>query len=127
MPVKEKVKLIAAQQDEINKREETETSGVEKKHKGVRILPPSPVTVRKMSVEEELYKYDDVVTRSTPVTQVLEQMENKPEFPQQDIFTTSKKSKVMAEHDYSTIDSGISQSYSNFESRAEYEETKICQ
>merc|ERR1711892_1149529 len=64
IPVKEKVKLIAAQQEELTRREEaSNTQGSENvKHKGVRILPPSPVTVRKMSVEEELHLYDNVVS-----------------------------------------------------------------
>jgi len=74
IPVKEKVKLIAAQQEELNKREEaTAAQGADNvKHKGVRILPPSPVTVRKMSVEDELHSYDTVVSRTTPVTQMME-------------------------------------------------------
>merc|ERR1712106_383793 len=82
IPVKEKVKLIAAQQEELTRREEASTAhGSENvKHKGVRILPPSPVTVRKMSVEEELHHYDNVVSRTTPVTQLME-VTQKPERP----------------------------------------------
>merc|ERR1711892_1050738 len=82
IPVKEKVKLIAAQQEELTRREEASTTqGSENvKHKGVRILPPSPVTVRKMSVEEELHHYDNVVSRTTPVTQLME-VTQKPERP----------------------------------------------
>merc|ERR1711956_38958 len=49
--VKEKVKMIAQQQEEIVRREELrKKTGVEHSsspHGGVRILPPSPVTVRK--------------------------------------------------------------------------------
>jgi hypothetical protein len=75
LPVREKVKLIAAQQEELCRREAEAGSDPEaRRPKGIRILPPSsPVTVRKMSVEEELYFYDKVVTRTTPVTQVMEQ------------------------------------------------------
>jgi len=82
IPVKEKVKLITAQQEELTRREEASTTqGSENvKHKGVRILPPSPVTVRKMSVEEELHHYDNVVSRTTPVTQLMEVIQ-KPERP----------------------------------------------
>ena len=76
LPVREKVKLIAAQQEELCRREQ-EADPDAKRPKGVRILPPSPVTVRKMSVEEELYYYDKVVTRTTPVTQVMEQEDNR--------------------------------------------------
>merc|ERR1719323_3024835 len=73
IPVKEKIKMIAAQQEELNRKEvERESqsktqSQSEHKQKGVRILPPSPVTVRKMMVEEELQNYDTAVTRTTPV------------------------------------------------------------
>ena len=65
IPVKEKIKMIAAQQEEIMKKEEeaSKTQQAEHKQKGVRILPPSPVTVRKMMVEEELQNYDTAVTR----------------------------------------------------------------
>ena len=124
MPVKEKIKLIAAQQEELNRKEEASaatSSSTEKKHKGVRILPPSPVTVRKMSVEEELYQYDEVVTRSTPVTQVMEKMQNKPDATnQQDIFTPAQapKSVGFADTDYSTLDSGFSNSHTSFESKS---------
>ena len=48
------------------------SSQAETKQKGVRILPPSPVTVRKMMVEEELQNYDTAVTRTTPVTGMME-------------------------------------------------------
>jgi len=115
LPVKEKVKIIAAQQEEINKKEEASGSTtVEKKHKGVRILPPSPVTVRKMSVDDELFQYDQVVTRTTPVTQVMERMQNQPDIPVlQDIFTKQTKS----EQDYSTVDSGFTQSMSSFDTK----------
>ena len=71
--MKEKIKMIAAQQEELNRKEvERESqsktqSQSEHKQKGVRILPPSPVTVRKMMVEEELQNYDTAVTRTTPV------------------------------------------------------------
>ena len=59
IPVKEKIKMIAAQQEELMRKEEASksqgnSSQTETKQKGVRILPPSPVTVRKMMVEEEL-------------------------------------------------------------------------
>ena len=119
LPVKEKVKLIAAQQEELCRKEEASgSSGTEKKHKGVRILPPSPVTVRKMSVEDELYQYDQVVTRSTPVTQVMEKMQNKPLSPV--MFNQSSiKSKHFSDTDYSTLDSGLSRSVSNYETNKE--------
>jgi hypothetical protein len=79
LPVREKVKLIAAQQEELCRREQ-EADPDAKRPKGVRILPPSPITVRKMSVEEELYQYDKVVTRTTPVTQVMELEDNRTGF-----------------------------------------------
>ena len=49
VPVKEKVKLIAQQQEEIVRREEMrkKTGSDMSMAGGVRILPPSPVTVRK--------------------------------------------------------------------------------
>ena len=130
MPVKEKVKLIAAQQEELNRRDESNTkssTSTEKKNKGVRVLPPSPVTVRKMSVDEELLQYDEVVTRSTPVTQVMEIMQTKPLSPvQQDVFRSSYQSNAKSiqanEQDYSTLDSGISQSVSNYVTSSESRE-----
>ena len=70
--------MIAAQQEELNRKEvereaATKSSQAgEHKQKGVRILPPSPVTVRKMMVEEELKDYDTAVTRTTPVTKMME-------------------------------------------------------
>jgi len=74
VPVKEKIKLIAAQQEELLRKEEAKTqSGSEQaKQKGVRILPPSPVTVRKTSAEEELHHFDSTVKRSTPTTHYFE-------------------------------------------------------
>ena len=75
IPVKEKIKMIAAQQEELTRREEASTSHTEHKQKGVRILPPSPVTVRKMMVEQELQNYDTAVTRTTPVTKMMESKE----------------------------------------------------
>ena len=76
IPVKEKIKMIAAQQEELMRKEEASkgqgSSQAETKQKGVRILPPSPVTVRKMMVEEELQNYDTAVTRTTPVTGMME-------------------------------------------------------
>ena len=121
LPVREKVKMIAAQQEELNRKEELNS---EKKNKGVRVLPPSPITVRKMSVDDELFQYDEVVTRSTPVTQVLEKMSVKPLSPvQPDIFTHAYQSNVKShsayDQDYSSLDSGISQSVSSFEAKKE--------
>ena len=75
IPVKEKIKMIAAQQEELMRREEASPSQSEHKQKGVRILPPSPVTVRKMMVEQELQHYDTAVTRTTPVTKMMESKE----------------------------------------------------
>ena len=75
IPVKEKIKMIAAQQEELLRREEAskvDSKEKDPKQKGVRILPPSPVTVRKLMVEEELQHYDTAVTRTTPVTGMLE-------------------------------------------------------
>merc|ERR1712106_1154894 len=91
IPVREKVKLIAAQQEELNRKEEATNvhSSENVKHKGVRILPPSPVTVRKMSVEEELHHYDTVVSRTTPVTQLMENT-RKPERPPPPVYATSE-------------------------------------
>ena len=123
MPVKEKVKLIAAQQEELNRKEEmSSTPGTERKNKGVRIMPPSPVTVRKMSVDDELFDYDDVVTRSTPVTQVLEKSQTANTF-QQDIFTKPAATNIRKfeanEPDYSSLDSGFAQSSSHFEAKTQ--------
>ena len=115
MPVKEKVKLIAAQQEELMRKEETEGSGASEKKKGVRILPPSPVTVRKMSVDDELYHYDEVVKRSTPVTQVLEKH----------AAATNLMVKESSEsrRDYSSFDSAISKSMqSEYSSSSHYEQ-----
>lgn len=105
LPVKEKVKLIAAQQEELLKKEENESSSViEKKSKGVRILPPSPVTVRKMSVDDELYNYDEVVKRSTPVTQMSERnLESQ-------IHESQNMTSCETRRDYSSFDSAISKS-----------------
>ena len=75
IPVKEKIKMIAAQQEELLRKEEAskvESREKDPKQKGVRILPPSPVTVRKLMVEEELQHYDTAVTRTTPVTGMLD-------------------------------------------------------
>ena len=92
LPVKEKVKLIAAQQEELLRKEErsTKTSGESYKSKGVRILPPSPVTIRKMSVEEELHHYDSVVTRSTPTTGFMETPPPRPELPDMPMYQVNK-------------------------------------
>eukprot|EP00090_Calanus_glacialis_P010651 TRINITY_DN19094_c0_g1_i3.p1 TRINITY_DN19094_c0_g1~~TRINITY_DN19094_c0_g1_i3.p1 ORF type:complete len:1028 (-),score=301.07 TRINITY_DN19094_c0_g1_i3:126-3209(-) len=115
IPVKEKVKLIAAQQEELNRREEASAAqGSENvKHKGVRILPPSPVTVRKMSVEEELHHYDTVVSRTTPVTQLME-IAQKPERPpppsEADYSTEQSISSSQARMQTSSI-SQVSSSY----------------
>ena len=123
LPVKEKVKLIAAQQEELNRKEEMNTTPVsERRNKGVRIMPPSPVTVRKMSVDDELFDYDDVVTRSTPVTQVLEKSYTANNV-QQDIFTKPAASNVRKfeanDPDYSSLDSGFAQSHSHFETKTQ--------
>ena len=67
--------MIAAQQEELMRREEASPSHSDHKQKGVRILPPSPVTVRKMMVEQELQNYDTAVTRTTPVTKMMESKE----------------------------------------------------
>ena len=75
IPVKEKIKMIAAQQEELLRREEAskvDSKEKDPKQKVVRILPPSPVTVRKLMVEEELQHYDTAVTRTTPVTGMLD-------------------------------------------------------
>ena len=92
LPVKEKVKLIAAQQEELLRKEErsTKTSGESHKSKGVRILPPSPVTIRKMSVEDELHHYDSVVTRSTPTTGFMETPPPRPELPDMPMYQVKK-------------------------------------
>lgn len=84
LPVKEKVKLIAAQQEELLRKEEKKSDN--HKQRGVRILPPSPVTVRKMSVEEELHHYDSVVTRSTPTTGFMETPPPRPELPDMPMY-----------------------------------------
>ena len=53
VPVKEKVKMIAQQQEEIVRREEMrKKTGGDVPTGGVRILPPSPVTVRKTESHE---------------------------------------------------------------------------
>merc|ERR1719430_412588 len=117
IPVKEKVKLIAAQQEELEKKEEskrTETSD-NPKQRGVRILPPSPVTVRKMSVEEELHSFDSEVTRTTPTTGFMETPPPRPQLPDLPMYQEVRQSKEQStmestEADYSTIDSGISHS-----------------
>merc|ERR1719158_770360 len=117
LPVKEKVKLIAAQQEHSYhrlERESTEKTS-EHKQKGVRILPPSPVTVSKMSVEEELHNYDMVVTRSTPTTGFMETPPPRPDLPDLPMYQEVRQSKEQTskestEGDYSTIDSGISHS-----------------
>ena len=116
LPVKEKVKLIAAQQEELLRKEESETaSGVSEKKKGVRILPPSPVTVRKMSVDDELYHYDEVVKRSTPVTQVLEK--------HQEAKNLMVQEKMESRKDYSSFDSAISKSVqSEYSMSSQYEQ-----
>ena len=69
--------MIAAQQEELMRKEEASksqgnSSQTETKQKGVRILPPSPVTVRKMMVEEELQHYDSAVTRTTPTIGMMD-------------------------------------------------------
>ena len=88
IPVKEKVKLIAAQQEELLRKEERSTKTTSETHKsrGVRILPPSPVTVRKMSVEEELHHYDSDVTRSTPTIAFMETPPPRPELPDMPMY-----------------------------------------
>ena len=88
IPVKEKVKLIAAQQEELLRKEERTTKTTSETHKsrGVRILPPSPVTVRKMSVEEELHHYDSDVTRSTPTIAFMETPPPRPELPDMPMY-----------------------------------------
>lgn len=87
MPVKEKVKLIAAQQEELLRKEERTTKTSEThKTRGVRILPPSPVTVRKMSVEEELHHFDSVVSRSTPTIGFMETPPPRPELPDMPMY-----------------------------------------
>merc|ERR1712106_268224 len=124
IPVKEKVKLIAAQQEELTRREEASTTqGSENvKHKGVRILPPSPVTVRKMSVEEELHHYDNVVTRTTPVTQLMENTQ-KPERPPPPVYATSETDCSTVQNSSSCQTrretSNISQSSTSFKHQSE--------
>ena len=79
--------MIAAQQEELMRKEEASksqgSSQVESKQKGVRILPPSPVTVRKMMVEEELQHYDTAVTRTTPTVEMMDSRMNTLERRQQ--------------------------------------------
>ena len=123
LPVKEKVKLIAAQQEELNRKEEmSSTPGNKRKNKGVKIMPPSPVTVRKMSVDDGLFDYDDVVTRSTPVTQVLEKSKTV-NTVQQDEYTKPAATNIMKfvdnDPDYSSLDSGFAQSSSHFEAKTQ--------
>jgi len=130
IPVREKVKLIAAQQEELNRREEASSAqGSENvKHKGVRILPPSPVTVRKMSVEEELHHYDTVVTRTTPVTQLLEtKIPDRPPPPfsytgDMDCSTVQSVSSSQTVREMSKI----SQSYSSFKEQSEAVQKETC-
>ena len=59
VPVKEKVKLIAQQQEEIVRREEMrkKTGSDMSMAGGVRILPPSPVTVRKDHQTVSIYSH----------------------------------------------------------------------
>ena len=92
IPVKEKVKLIAAQQEELLRKEErgTKTTSETHKSRGGRILPPSPVTVRKMSVEEELHHYDSDVTRSTPTIAFMETPPPRPELPDMPMYQVGK-------------------------------------
>ena len=98
IPVKEKVKLIAAQQEELLRKEEHGSKKTSETHKsrGVRILPPSPVTVRKMSVEEELHHYDSDVTRSTPTIAFLETPPPRPELPDMPMYQVRLTSFVVS-------------------------------
>jgi len=133
MPVKEKVKLIAAQQEELLRKEERTTKTSEThKTRGVRILPPSPVTVRKMSVEEELHHYDSDVTRSTPTIVFMETPPPRPELPDmpmyQDVKVTNGQSCAAAtEGDYSTIDSGISHSVASYQQASSSQQNSSMQ
>ena len=57
VPVKEKAKMIAQQQEEILKREEMrKKTGGDGPAGGVRILPPSPVTVKKEFNHQEMHQ-----------------------------------------------------------------------
>ena len=67
VPVKEKVKLIAQQQEEIVRREEQRKMKGEGPAGGVRILPPSPVTVRK---ETNVSEVASVQSSSTTIHSV---------------------------------------------------------
>ncbi len=93
IPVKEKIKMIAAQQEELMRKEEASktqggSSQAETKQKGVRILPPSPVTVRKMMVEEELHHYDTAVTRTTPTVEMMDSRLNTLERRREEVSVT---------------------------------------
>merc|ERR1719510_697022 len=76
VPVKEKVKMIAQQQEEIVRREEIrrKTAGFEAPPGGVRILPPSPVTVPKNPMSP---------TVSTPTMSPLTVKKEEPRLQQQ--------------------------------------------
>ena len=91
--------MIAAQQEELMRKEEASktqgsSSQAETKQKGVRILPPSPVTVRKMMVEEELHHYDTAVTRTTPTVELMDSRMNTLERRQREEVSVTPLSMV---------------------------------
>merc|ERR1719400_2764249 len=133
IPVKEKVKLIAAQQEELLRKEEHGSKKTSETHKsrGVRILPPSPVTVRKMSVEEELHHYDSDVTRSTPTIAFLETPPPRPELPDmpmyqfQEVKESKEAMRKETETDYSTLDSSLSHSVASFQQSSQQQSSSM--
>jgi len=133
IPVKEKVKLIAAQQEELLRKEERSTKTTSETHKsrGVRILPPSPVTVRKMSVEEELHHYDSDVTRSTPTIAFMETPPPRPELPDmpmyqfQEVKQSSEAVRKETDEDYSTLDSGLSHSVASYQQSSQQQSSSM--
>merc|ERR1719400_1113279 len=133
IPVKEKVKLIAAQQEELLRKEErgTKTTSETHKSRGVRILPPSPVTVRKMSVEEELHHYDSDVTRSTPTIAFMETPPPRPELPDmpmyqfQEVKQSSEAMRKETGEDYSTLDSGLSHSVASYQQSSQQQSSSM--
>jgi len=131
MGVKEKAKLIASQQEELLRKESEASSNNEntKIRGGVRLLPASPITVRQSpitvrqspvmmrqmsvesykTVESELHEYDSVVTRTPPVTPL---MDKNPPQPTSQIYEEVQNDRD-GEVYYSEIESGVCQSTSN--------------
>ena len=65
IPVKEKAKIIELQQEELERREE---AGQENIKGGVRILPPSPTTVRKEIHQSTATSSDGTIYKKTVET-----------------------------------------------------------